>query len=275
MTANKKVSLGIVIAAIVVFLVVFFMNCFTVIEEGFIGVKYQFGKIVDDSLSAGLNFKIPFIQSVDTIDIREQMYETNTNAYTKDTQTVENMQVKLNYMYDQSTLSLIIRNIGIKNVENKLIIPQLQSIMKNEIGQFRAEELVQNRSNIQENIEEKLRSSLASSGILVISFAIENIDFEDSFEEAIRAKVTAEQQALQMQNLTAAKEEEARQVVIAAQAEADSAKLAADAEAYAIETIQKQIAESPEYLAFLKVQKWNGAFPQVMSEGVNPFVTLN
>lgn len=247
---------------------------FTIIEEGYIGVKYQFGKIVDDSLSAGLNFKVPFIQTIRQVDIREQMYQMDANAYTKDTQTVEGIQTKLNYVYDRSELSNIIRNIGIGNVESKLLIPQMQSIVKNEIGQYKAEDLVQNRTVVQESIEEKLRESLGQSGIIVVSFAIENLDFEDGFEEAIRAKVVAEQEALKMQNKTKEKEELARQTVIEAQAEAESQKIRADAEAYAIEAIQKQLQQSPEYIELQRVQKWDGKYPQVMGDSVNPFVAI-
>ncbi|MBQ3141457.1 MAG: hypothetical protein IJC25_05805 [Clostridia bacterium] len=271
---KKSVKIAAIVVALLVLAAVLMGMSFTVIDEGYVGVKYQFGKIVADDLAAGLNMKIPFVQSVTPVDVREQMYEMNTTAYTKDTQTVENLQIKLNYQYDRAQLSDIIRNIGIHNVESKLIIPQLQSIMKNEIGQFRAEELVQNRSTVQENIEAKLRSSLQDSGIIVVSFAIENIDFEDGFEEAIRAKVVAEQDALKMQNKTKEKEEEARQVIIAANAEAESKKIQAEAEAYAIAQIQKQLKQSPEYIDLQKVEKWNGVLPQVMSDDVNPFVSV-
>ena len=40
-----------VIIAVVVLAIVF--NCFTIVQEGFIGVKYQFGRIVEDNLSDG------------------------------------------------------------------------------------------------------------------------------------------------------------------------------------------------------------------------------
>ena len=62
-----------------------------------------------------------------------------TNAYTKDTQTVENIQVKLNYLYDKAQIGELIRTVGIKNIEGKLIIPQMQSTMKNAIGQVRGD----------------------------------------------------------------------------------------------------------------------------------------
>lgn len=272
---GKKLGRRFLLILAAIALVVLGYSSFTIIEEGFIGVKYQFGKIVDDSLSAGLNFKLPFVQTVRQVDVREQMYQMDSNAYTKDTQTVEGIQTKLNYVYDRGELSNIIRNIGINNVESKLLIPQMQSIIKNEIGQYKAEDLVQSRTVVQESIEEKLRQSLSQSGIIVVSFAIENLDFEDSFEEAIRAKVVAEQEALKMQNMTKEKEELARQTVIEAQAEAESQRIRADAEAYAIQAIQQQLQQSPEYIELQRVQKWDGKYPQVMGNNVNPFVTID
>ena len=273
--AGKKLGRRLLLVLLAAALVALGSASFTIIEEGYIGVKYQFGKIVDDSLSAGLNFKVPFVQTIRQVDVREQMYQMDANAYTKDTQTVEGIQTKLNYVYDRGELSNIIRNVGINNVESKLLIPQMQSIVKNEIGQYKAEDLVQNRTTVQESIEDKLRESLGQSGIIVVSFAIENLDFEDGFEEAIRAKVVAEQEALKMQNKTKEKEELARQMVIEAQAEAESQKIRADDEAYAIEAIQKQLQQSPEYIELQRVQKWDGKYPQVMGNSVNPFVALN
>lgn len=271
----KSLSRSVIIVVLLAALIVFGSLSLSLIDEGYIGVKYQFGRIVDTSLSAGLNFKIPFVQSIRTVDIREQMYEMNTTAYTKDTQTVENLQVKLNYIYDKALIGDLIRNVGVVNVETKLIIPQMQSTMKNAIGQVRAEDLVQNRAAVQESIEETLRASLGNSGIIVVSFAMENLDFEDGFEETIRAKVAAEQQALTMQNKTKEKEELAKQVVIEAQAQADGEKIKADAQAYTIQMIQKQLTQSPEYIQYQQVQRWDGKLPQVMGETVNPFVSFN
>ena len=96
--AGKKVGRTAVIVVVLVLVAALASASFTVINEGYIGVKYQFGKIVDDSLSAGLNFKIPFVQTIRQVDVREQMYQMDANAYTKDTQTVEGIQTKLNYV---------------------------------------------------------------------------------------------------------------------------------------------------------------------------------
>ena len=267
----KRLLIGIPTALLVLVLV---FSCFRIIPEGHIGVKYQLGAIVSSDLGAGPHLKLPFIQTIKSVDIREQVYETTTSAYTSDTQTVESMQVKLNYVYDSSELSTIIRTIGIENVESKLIIPQVYSVLKNAIGGFRAEDLVQSRSALQEQVESELRESLAKNGIIVTAFNIESIDFEDAFEQAVRLKVEAEQQALRAKNETVLKEEEARQRVIAAEAEAESRRVAAEAEAYAIELIQQQLKSSPQYIELKMVEKWNGVWPQVMGDTVNPFVSL-
>ena len=271
---GKKIGFWIIVGIIVVIALVVLFNCYTVVNEGFIGVKYQFGKIVESNMSAGLNFHIPFVEEIDQVDTREQIYSVQTDAYTSDTQTVDNLGLKLNYYYDGTKLPEIIRTIGISNVETKLLVPNVAKISKDEIGKVKAEDLVQNRSDVQNAIYESLKTTLEPQGIIVTAFAIENLAFEDAFEQSIQAKVIAAQDALKMQNKTAEKEEEARQQVIAAQAEADSQKIKADAEAYAIRAVQEQLEKSPNYIEYLKVSNWNGVLPQAIGTEVNPFMSL-
>lgn len=274
-SGKKNISFWVLIGVITVLLIIVLFNCFTVVNEGYIGVKYQFGKIVSSDLSAGLNFHIPFIEEIQEVDTREQIYSIQTNAYTSDTQTVDQLSLKMNYYYDGTKLSEIIRNIGISNVETKLLVPNVAKIAKNEIGKVRAEDLVQTRSEVQNAIYESLKETLEPSGIIVTAFAIENLSFDSAFEQSIQAKVIAAQDALKMQNKTAEKEEEAKQQVIAAQAEADSQKIKADAEAYAIKAVQEQLEKSPNYIDYLKINNWDGVLPQAIGTEVNPFIALD
>lgn len=265
----------VLIGVIALLVIVLLFNCFSVVNEGFIGVKYQFGKIVASDLTAGLNFHLPFIETIQQVDTREQIYSVQTDAYTSDTQTVNSLVLKVNYCYDSSKLSEIIRQIGISNVETKLLVPNVAKIAKDEIGKVQAEMLVQNRSDVQNAIYSSIKETLAPQGIIVTAFAIENLSFDDAFEQSIQAKVIAAQDALKMQNKTAEKEEEAKQQVIAAQAEAEAQKLKADAEAYAIQVVQEQIAQSPDYIDYLKISNWNGVLPQAIGNEINPFIALD
>lgn len=271
---GKKTGKYVLIIIIAFFLIVILFNAFSIINEGYIGVKYRFGKIVQDDLSAGLNFHIPFIEEIEQVDIREQIYAVSTDAYTSDTQSVNSLQLKLNYCYDGTKLSDIIRNIGINNVETKLLVPNVQKIAKDAIGKVKAEQLVQSRADVTAEIQNSLTEILMKDGIVVTAFAIENLNFDAAFEESIQAKVIAEQDALKMENKTKEKEEVGKQTRIAAQAEADAKLISAQAEAEAIGLIQEQLANSPNYIDYLKIERWNGELPQVVSDGVNPFVAL-
>ncbi len=269
--SHTKIALIIFIAAA---LLIVILNSFSIVNEGYVGVRYRFGKIVQDNLTAGLNVHIPFIETVEQVDIREQVYSVATDAYTSDTQSVNSLQLKLNYCYNSSKLSDIIRNIGISNVETKLLVPNVQKIAKDAIGKVKAEQLVQSRADVTAEIQNSLTEILAKDGIIVTAFAIENLNFDEAFEASIQAKVIAEQDALKMENKTKEKEEEAKQVVIAAEAEAKSKRIAAEAEADAIKAIQEQLQKSPNYIDYFQIEKWNGQLPQVVSDGVNPFIAL-
>lgn len=277
MKIKRPASLGkiVTVALIILAVVLVLANSITVVPEGYIGVKYNLGKIRDSSLQPGAHFYMPFVESIEKVDIREHVYETHQPAYTKDTQTVESIYVKVNYVYTTGMIDSLIRTVGVGNVESTLIVPNLNSILKNTIGKYKAEELIQNRSIAQELVEEELREALEPYGVYITAVNLADIDFEDSFEQTIRDKVAAEQEALRVRNETAAKEEEAKQKVIAAQADADSKKLQADADAYAISVIQAELSKSPEYIELQKIEKWNGEFPTVMGTTVNPFVALN
>ena len=153
-------------------------------------------------------------------------------------------------------------------------MPQLNSVLKNEVGKYKAEELVQNRSALQESVEDSLRSNLEGYGVVVTALNIIDVDFEDSFEQTIREKVAAEQEAQKVKNETVKKEELAKQEVIAAEANAQAKKIEADADAYAIKVVQEQLDKSPNYNDYIRAQAWDGKLPEVMGNTVNPFVTM-
>ena len=272
MSSNIKKIVPIVVCLFLALVVA--LSSFTIVPEGYRGVKYRLGKLVSDDTPAGPAFCVPFLENIDKVDIREQVYAATTSAYTKDTQTVEAIQYKLTYRLDTAMLSEIIRTIGVTNVESNIIIPSLNSILKNHIGTFKGEELVNGRSVLQEKVESNLREELAPYGIIVSAYNIEAIDFEDTFEQVIREKVEAEQRALKSQNETVIIQEEARQELIRAQADADKEKKLAEAEAYAVELMQDQLSKSPEYINLRLVEKWNGVLPEIVGNEVNPFVSV-
>ena len=265
-----KAVVAIIIAAVLALIVV--SSSLTIINEGTVGVKYRLGKIVATDLEPGVHFVVPFIESVRKVDVTEQIYAMDVSTYTRDTQTVDSLDIQVNYYYSKAELDTLIRSIGIKNVEPKLIMPNLTSVLKNEVGKYKAEELIANRSQLEMNIQQSLSEKLNSYGVIISRVSIQDIEFEAAFEQVVEQKVAAEQRAMTVQNETIQKQEEAKQKVIAAQAEADAILVKAQAEAEANRLLNESL--SGDLLDYYKIQAWNGEFPQVMGNEVNPFVMM-
>ena len=265
-----KAVVAVVIAAVLVLIVI--SSSLIIINEGTVGVKYRLGKIVATDLEPGVHFVVPFIESVRKVDVTEQIFVMDVSTYTRDTQTVDSLDIQVNYYYSKADLDTLIRSIGIKNVEPKLIMPNLTSVLKNEVGKYKAEELIANRSQLEMNIQQSLSDKLTGYGVIISRVSIQDIEFESAFEQVVEQKVAAEQKALTVQNETIQKQEEAKQKVIAAQAEADAILVKAQAEAEANRLLNESL--TGELLNYYKIQAWNGEFPQVMGNEVNPFVMM-
>jgi len=269
---KNKLTRKIILIVSLVLIVLIAVSSATIISEGNVGVKYRFGQITSTDMEPGLHFVIPFIDTVKRVDTTEQIYTTEVSSYTKDTQTVDSLVLQANYYYDKAQLDTLVRQIGLKNVESKLVMPNLQSVLKNEVGKYKAEELIANRSALEMSIQEELTSILSKYGVIVSRIAIQDIEFNAAFEQVVEEKVQAEQKALKVQNETIQKEEEAKQQVIAAEAEAKATLVKAQAEAEANKLLNNSLTST--LVEYYKIEKWNGEFPEVMGNTVNPFVTI-
>ena len=274
MTKVTKTASRMIAGILIVLLgLVLATSSLTIISEGTVGVKYRLGKIVATDLEPGVHFVVPFIESVRKVDVTEQIYVMDVSTYTRDTQTVDSLDIQVNYYYSKADLDTLIRSIGINNVEPKLIMPNLTSVLKNEVGKYKAEELIANRSQLEMDIEQSLSEKLTQYGVIISRVSIQDIEFESAFEQVVEQKVAAEQKAMTVQNETIQKQEEAKQKVIAAQAEADAILVKAQAEAEANQLLSESL--SGDLLNYYKIQAWNGEFPQVMGNEVNPFIMMS
>jgi membrane protease subunit HflC len=84
----KKISIGILTAAVLAALIILANSMYTTAENEYTVVK-QFGKIVSTNSTAGLRFKTPFVQSVSTVSKAKQVYDLpQSEAITSDKKTM-------------------------------------------------------------------------------------------------------------------------------------------------------------------------------------------
>ena len=249
----KRIVIPIVI---VVILCVVAFNAFVVVDAGHTGVVVTMGKVNEGVLQEGIHLKTPFIQSVVKIDNRIQKLEVQTEAFSKDLQSVDTT-LAINYRVDTAKSYSIYKNIG-ANYEDVLVTPAVNEVLKAITATYTAEETVTNRALISDGLVTGLNEKLNSIGLYVTDVNIIDFDFSEAFITAIEEKQVAQQQLLKA-------ETEKKTAITNAEAEAEAAKVRADGEAEANNTISKSLTS--EVLENKKIEKWNGELPRVSGSG--------
>lgn len=250
---TQKIRKIIIIAVIALFCIVVVANCITVVNAGHTGVVVTLGKVNEGVLQEGLHFKAPFVQKIVKIDNRIVKLEVETEAFSKDLQTVETT-LAINYRVDTAKSYSIYKNIG-ANYEQVLVVPAVNEVLKAITAQYTAEESVTNRALISDGLIKGLNDKLNNIGLYITDVNIINFDFSEAFITAIEEKQVAQQQLLKA-------ETEKQTAITNAEAEAETLRIKAEAEAEANNKIKASLNEDIIRSKFY--DKWDGKLPQAM-----------
>ena len=251
------------------------------VNTGHIGVKTRFGKVTSDSLPAGLYFRIPFVEDINQVEVREQKMEMHTGASSADLQTIQS-SIAANFRPDPTKAHLLFEEVG-HEYEQRILYPAVEETVKAVTAKYTAEELITRRTQVRDEMETMLKFRVSGNHILITKFNIVNFEFSKSFNNAIEEKQTAEQEALRATNILRRMKVEADQKIETARGAAESVKLAAQAQAEAITLMAKAEAAAQKLLAEVvnrdvirlrAIEKWDGRLPKLTGETV-PFITVD
>lgn len=235
----------------------------TIVPAGNTGVVLTLGKVSETSFQEGAHLKIPFVQSVENMSNKIQVYETPASAVSKDLQTVSST-LAVNYRLISEKSPDMYKNVGI-DYQTILITPVVQECFKSATANYTAEQLITERQTVADDVKEALEAKLNDYGIYIEKFNIVNFDFSEEFNNAIEAKQVAEQNLLktktEQEQAIVVANAEAEKKVISAKAEAEAIMAEAQAQADANELLEKSL--TPKVIAYEQIQKWNGVMPKV------------
>ena len=281
MSSNPPVQ-AIVGIGTVVLLGVLSVGSVTVVPEGHVGIKKMFGR-ADNQLNPGLNFKLPLIQTVETVEVRQRRNVEELTGATSEQLPLQ-ATVSINWTANkESALDLYVKYGGIPQFEERILDPKLRSVSKAAIAKFSAEDLIKNRNLAVNEIQAMMVEALSDFPIVIDSPQIENIDLPPRYLEAVEAKMTAYEAAKRAEFELTKQKTEAQKAVKTAEAERDAEKARADglaykrlkeaeAEAKAIEGIGKAEAEAIRLMSeairnnihvadYIRAKTWDGKLP--------------
>ncbi len=152
-------------------------------------VIYTLGKY-DKTLSAGLNFIIPFVQSVAADrNLKEQSLDISSqSAITKDNISLELDGILFMKVTDAGAAT---NNI----TDYKLSVTQLaMTTMRNAIGSMELDECFQSRDTINATILAAMTEATAPWGVMVTRYEIRDINPPQSIREDMEKQMTAERE---------------------------------------------------------------------------------
>ena len=225
------------------------------------GVLLQFGAVQDKVFNEGLYFKIPFVQKVERMDVKIQKDEVPASAASKDLQIVTS-KIALNYHLDPDAVNKIWQEVG-KNYNSRIIAPSIQEAVKAESAKYTAEDLITKREEVKDRIKANLAERLAERSIIVDELNIIEFQFSKAFNEAIEAKVTAEQLKLKADRDLDRIKIEAQQKVAEAEGKAEAIRIEAMA-----------LRQNVKVVELRWIEKWNGEVPTYWGQA-SPFVGLS
>lgn len=228
MTTINQIKIAIVSSvAIILLVLVLILNPFVIITAGHRGVIQTWGAVSDKVLTEGIHWRTPIAQSVIKVDVRTVKYEVDAAAYSKDIQTVD-AKLALNYHLNPDKVNKIIQEIG-SDYESRIINPMIQESLKSVAAKFTAQELIEKRESVKDEIKAGLGERLSARNITVDELSIVNFDFSSQYEKAVEEKQVAQQDALTAKNKLEQVKFEADQRVAQAEAEAKAIQIQAQA----------------------------------------------
>lgn len=289
-TNGKKIGILIGVGIALIALIVLACSCFATVPTGHTGIITTFGKVENQTLEAGMHFKLPW-QKVINMDNRNQKSTLTLVCFSSDIQEVD-VVYTVNYQIEKKNAQNIYKTIG-TDYFNTVMTPRINEAVKKMVAHYDAESLIDSREKLSGEIYTELVADLSAYNVELVSASIENIDFTDAFTAAVEAKQVAAQNKLKAEteqeqaNMEAEKaaerakinaqatadaakiaaEADAEVAKTKANAEAEVTKIAADAEAYRKEkeaAANKLLAESMtnELLQYFYINGWDGKLPE-------------
>jgi regulator of protease activity HflC (stomatin/prohibitin superfamily) len=193
------------------------------------------------------------------------------------------MILTVNFHLDADRVLETYSDIGV-GYSSKLLTPTVLKRMKEIFGQYAAADVVGQREKVGIAAFEAIQRDMAPHGVIVESVQIENVDFSDTYEQAVEEAATAEANVKRARQELEGVKVNAQRQIAEAEARADATRKTADAEAYAlrvrgeaeaavIAARGKALKDNPELVRLTAAEKWNGVLPTSMiPNGAVPFV---
>jgi len=255
-----KPSIGIVLIAVVVLLIIMSLSLF-IVDQRQNAIVFRFGEIVSVKKEPGLAVKMPLIDNVRFFDIRVL---TIDSAEPERFLTSEKKNVLVDLFVKWQISDVQLYYISVSGDESRAQTRLLQTIndsLRAEFGSRTVHDVVSGeRERIMELMRRKANEDAQKIGVKVLDVRLKRVDLPDEVSESVYGRMRAERtRAANTLRSTGAAESEKIRVdadkqreVILAQAYRDAQRLKGEGDAKAAAIYARAYEQNPEFYAFYR-----------------------
>lgn len=236
---------------------ILFSFSITTIPSGYTGVRVKFGQVSQKTVQNGINFKIPFVESIKKVNNKQQdiTFEGQIWSETADRTAIYYDGITVTYQIAKDKSAWIYANV--QNYEDKLVTQPLVASAIKESSKELIDTDATNRGKIEplsmQNVQDSLNEKYGEGTIIINKVVIASADFDESYNAAIAEKQNAqlayEKQQIENQKSIEQAEAKAEAAIKKAEGDAESQKIAAQAEAEATKIQATAQAEANRQLS--------------------------
>jgi membrane protease subunit HflC len=182
----------IIVAVVALAAIIVASSSMFVVNQGEYAVVKQFGKVVDIYNEAGLRFKIPFVQTVETLPNKELIYDLPiSEVITKDKQTMVADSFALWRITDPKKFISNL-NGSLTNAESRIEM-LVYNAMKNEISSRTQAEVISDRTGkLASDITDVAKPNFEQYGIELLAVETKHLDLPYDNKESVYNRMISE-----------------------------------------------------------------------------------
>ena len=285
---------------------------YTVQPTEMAGVR-RLGTVVSkEPIGPGLHFKLPFIDTVDTIQTSLDTYQLNNlTVYTIDNQAVT-VGVGLSYRVPEDAVLKLLYGVGRSG--NVDIVENIRPVLADRVLRVFSTENTVGISSNREQITGAIRKEVGSAlhdifGLEITDLQLSSITYSPSFQASVEAAVQAKNDAIRAENTVVKVRFEGEQqkvqadaqaavrvaqangeaqatiaqarsqreaAILRAEGDAQATTLVGEAQARVIQEVGASVGSNPSVVSYETAHRWNGQMPSTLLGGAtSPLTMLN
>jgi modulator of FtsH protease HflC len=260
---RKYTKLGLFFIILIALLILIFTNVF-IVKQGEYKVVRQFGEVVRIVKEPGLNYKIPFVQSVTTLPKYQMTYDVSqAEINTKDKKRILIDNYAIWRIEDPKKMISNARTL--EGAESRME-EFIYSVVRSELGQLDYDEIINDekssRGSLNDRVTNKVNELLAGGnyGIMVTDVRMKRTDLPAENEMSVFTRMISERESKAQEYLSMGDAEKNRIVAqtdrevqeILAKASADAELIRGEGEGEAAKVYNQSFSKDPEFYTMFR-----------------------